>query len=99
MLASEAAPSSGRQHSLVQISEGIDANPISVAMVRIDGAAAGPRVWVQAQTHGDEPNPTAAILSTLAEISPDALRGTVVALPAMHSAAVRHFAREAPLDG
>lgn len=90
---------SGRRHQLVRISEGIDANPICVAAIRIRGNEQSPRVWVQAQTHGDEPNPTAAILDVLAEISPDKLRGTVLALPAMHSTAVRHFSREAPLDG
>jgi hypothetical protein len=89
----------GRRHDLVRVSEGIDASPICVASLRIDGRDDGPRVWLQAQTHGDEPNPTAAVLEVLRELSPETLRGTVVALPAMHSAAVRHFTRESPLDG
>jgi predicted deacylase len=89
----------GRRHDLVRVSEGIDASPICVAAVRVDGRDDGPRVWLQAQTHGDEPNPTAAVLEVLRELSPQTLRGTVVALPAMHSAAVRHFSRESPLDG
>lgn len=89
----------GRADELVQVSEGIDSNPIAMATITIRGDQPGPRVWLQAQTHGDEPNPTEAILRVVREIVPDEMSGVLVVVPAMHSAAVRHFMRESPLDG
>jgi predicted deacylase len=56
-------------------------------------------VWVQAQTHGDEANPTAAIYRALRGITPDRLHGSLVVAPAMHATAYRHYMRESPLDG
>ncbi len=89
----------GRTDELIEIAEGIDANPICMATVTICGRQPGPRVWLEAQTHGDEPNSTEAILRVLREIDPQEVSGILVAAPAMHSAAVRHFGRESPLDG
>jgi len=97
--AAEKQPEAGRTDELVQVSEGIDSNPISMATVTIHGGRPGPRVWLQAQTHGDEPNSTEAILRVIREIDPEKMAGTLVAAPAMHSAAVRHSERESPLDG
>ena len=54
-------PPAGRKDELVQLSEGIDSNPIAMAMITITGSRPGPRIWLEAQTHGDEPNPTEAI--------------------------------------
>ena len=88
-----------RIDELVQVSEGIDSNPIGLATITIAGINPGPRVWLQAQTHGDEPNPTEAILQVIREINPSDFSGTLVVAPAMHTAAVRHFMRESPLDG
>jgi predicted deacylase len=99
-----ASPAAGlspacRADELIQVSEGIDSNPIAMATITVQGAKPGPRVWLQAQTHGDEPNSTEAILQLLREIVPEELTGTLVAAPAMHTAAFRHLMRESPLDG
>jgi predicted deacylase len=88
----------GRTDELVAISEGIDSNPICMATVTIVGARPGPRIWLQAQTHGDEQNPTEAILRVIREIDPQKLSGVLVVAPAMHSSAVREFRRESSLD-
>jgi len=88
-----------RTDELIEVSEGIDSNPIAMATITINGAKPGPRIWIEAQTHGDEPNATEAILRVVREIDPGHISGTLVVAPAMHSAAVRHFLREAPLDG
>jgi len=89
----------GRTDELIQVSEGIDSNPIGMATITIHGSQPGPHVWVEAQTHGDEPNSTEAILRVVREIDPNHVSGTLVVAPAMHSAAVRHMMRESPLDG
>lgn len=88
-----------RTNELIQVSESIDSNPIGLALITISGANHGPRVWLQAQTHGDEPNPTEAILRVIRKIDLSDFSGTLVVAPAMHAAAVRHFMRESPLDG
>jgi predicted deacylase len=81
------------------VSEGIDSNPIAMVMITITGSHPGPRVWLEAQIHGDEPNPTEAILRLARAIQPEAIAGTLVLVPAMNSSAVRHLLRESPLDG
>lgn len=89
----------GRVDELIEIGEGIDSNPICMAMITIHGKGSGPRVWLQAQTHGDEPNSTEAILRVIREIDHEKMVGTLVVAPALNSTAFRHFLRESPLDG
>lgn len=88
-----------RIDELVQLAEGIDSNPIGLGTITITGSRPGPRIWIQAQTHGDEPNTTMAIHRLLHDITPEELAGVLVLAPAMHATAVRHHMREAPLDG
>ena len=89
----------GHTDELIEIGEGIDSNPICMAMITIHGKNPGPRVWLQAQTHGDEPNSTEAILRVIRGIDHEKIMGTLVVVPALHSTAFRHFLRESPLDG
>jgi|GEM_PF-6077649 len=89
----------GRTDELIQLSIGIDSNPICMAVVTIKGAKPGPKLWVQAQTHGDETNSTEAILRVLRGIDYQDVCGTLVFAPAMNSTAVRHMNRESLIDG
>lgn len=92
-------PAPGRTDELIWMADGIDGNPLGIALTTIHGTEPGPRIWIQAQTHGDEANPTAAIHRVMRSIRPEQLKGTLVFAPAMHATAYRHYMRESPLDG
>ncbi len=62
------------------------------------GAEDGPILWLNGATHGDEPEGPFSIFKTLAQLDPQKLRGTVVAVPVMNVQAFAAGTRGDPLD-
>jgi predicted deacylase len=62
------------------------------------GSEDGPILWLNGATHGDEPEGAFSIFKTLAQVDPQTMRGTVVAVPAMNVQAFTAGTRGDPLD-
>ena len=62
------------------------------------GAAGGPILWINGATHGDEPEGALSIFKLFEDLDPNALRGTVVGVPAMNVPAFEAGKRGDPLD-
>lgn len=54
---------------------------LTLPMEVLHGQRAGPRIWLSAAVHGDELNGIEIIRQILAELSPERLAGTVLAIP------------------
>lgn len=66
---------------------------------RVAGARPGPRLWVQAGTHGDEYDGIAAALDLLAITRPDELAGELLVCPLANPGAFASRANADPADG
>ncbi len=69
-----------------------------VPIIVYRGVEDGPILWLNGATHGDEPEGPFSIYKALAQIDPQKLRGTVVAVPVMNVQAFTAGLRGDPLD-
>lgn len=98
------APGTAVRHALplVELADGLT---VSLPLLLINGAAAGPRLYLGAGIHGDEVGGVALLARALRSLDPATLRGSVVAvlvqnplaLHADHRLPVSHYLRS-PLD-
>lgn len=72
--------------------------PRETPIIVYRGAQDGPILWINGATHGDEPEGAFSIFLTLAQLDPQRMRGTVVAVPAMNVAGFMAGTRGDPLD-
>ena len=72
--------------------------PLEIPVIVYNGAEPGPRLWINAGTHGDEPEGALAIFLLLQQIKIEELRGTVVAVPMLNPAGFVAGMRGDPLD-
>jgi predicted deacylase len=75
-----------------------DGTAEEIPIIVVRGAEAGPVLWLNGGTHGDEPEGAFSIHLTLAALDPAAMHGTVVAVPAMNVPAFQAGERGNPLD-
>ena len=82
-----------------------DGNSLGIPMIIVHGTRPGPVLYLNAGTHGDEPEGAFAIFDTAAELDPNQLSGTLVGIPVLNVPAVTAKAsvdvsgtRETPLD-
>ncbi|MBI4277542.1 MAG: succinylglutamate desuccinylase/aspartoacylase family protein [Armatimonadetes bacterium] len=75
-----------------------DGIPIDAPVIIVSGKRPGPRLWVQACIHGNEVGGTLALQRLVASLSPDALRGTLIAVMVLNVPAFRARSRESPID-
>jgi predicted deacylase len=61
-----------------------DGTVIRLPVVVINGAKPGPRLYVGAAIHGDEVAGVAIITGVLKDMDPQALRGSIIAVPVQH---------------
>ena len=54
---------------------------LSLPVTVVNGIEAGPKLWLSAAIHGDELNGVEIIRQVLAQIQPEKLRGTLIAVP------------------
>ena len=93
-----------RRHA-IELVELADGTRISIPALFVNGAAAGPRLYLGAAIHGDEVNGIAILARVLSELDPAALAGSIVAvlvqnplaLHADHRLALGHYLKS-PLD-
>jgi predicted deacylase len=62
------------------------------------GVEAGPTLWINGATHGDEPEGALSIFKLLAQLDPTKMKGTLVVVPAMNVNAFTAGERGDPLD-
>src|ERR1043166_2376619 len=94
-----------KQRHAIELVELADSSRVSLPALFVNGAAAGPRLYLGAAIHGDEVNGIAIVARVLAEIDPTNLAGSIVAvlvknplaLHADHRLALGHYLKS-PLD-
>ena len=72
--------------------------PREIPIIVYHGVEAGPTLWLNGATHGDEPEGPFSIFKALEQIDAGRLRGTVVAVPVMNVNAFIAGTRGDPLD-
>jgi len=82
----------------IPIGRDIYGNEIAIPIILINGVKDGPILWLNGGTHGDEPEGAVAILKLLDCIDPAALRGAIIACPAMNLEAFEVASRGNPID-
>jgi predicted deacylase len=87
-----------KQKGFINVGQSSCGSIVKVPVIILNGAKPGPRLWIQACNHGDEPNGTFAILKVLGEINLEDLAGAVIALPALNITAFRTGQRTSPMD-
>lgn len=94
-----------KQRHAIELVELADGTRISLPALFVNGASAGPRLYLGAAIHGDEVNGIAIVARALSEIAPADLAGSIVAvlvqnplaLHADHRLALGHYLKS-PLD-
>lgn len=74
----------GRVQSEIPIGRLMSGTPVAIPVVVLHGEDAGPVVWINAATHGDEINGVEIIRRVLETLDPRSLRGTVIAVPILN---------------
>jgi len=67
-------------------------------VVLVHGRHPGPTLWIQAGLHGDEYDGVVALLKWCEHVNPDALSGSVIAVPVVNVPAFTHGTASSPLD-
>lgn len=76
-----------------------DGTSVDIPVVIVRGRKDGPVVWMHACVHGDEYCGTYTIHALLRRLDPDAMAGTVIALPVLNLTAFRKNQRMSPFEG
>ena len=74
----------GRVQSEIPIGRLMSGTPVAIPVVVLHGEDAGPVVWINAATHGDEINGVEIIRRVLETLDPRSIRGTVIAVPILN---------------
>ena len=82
----------------IQTGTDVTGRPREIPVLICRGEADGPVLWINGATHGDEPEGALSIFKLFADLRPDALRGTVVGVPAMNVPAFEAGKRGDALD-
>ena len=80
-IAGEAIASGQKKHINIPVARLATQNLISLPVTVINGSQKGAKLWLSAAIHGDEINGVEIIRQVLAQINPDQLKGTVIAVP------------------
>ena len=75
-----------------------DGTPSRLPIVLINGAQSGKTFYLQAASDGDELNGIAVIHEILRQISPDSLRGRIIAVPIVNFHAFHARQAHSPVD-
>jgi len=94
-----------RVHAKLPVMQQPDGGMLGIPVIIIHGASDGPRVYVSAGVHGDEPDGTAAVVDVANSLDPSQLAGTFLGAPVVNVPAYLAKAsvdvagiRENPLD-
>jgi predicted deacylase len=84
-----------RGHGFIRIGDLSDSSHVEVPVIVLKGRRSGPRIWIQAMIHGDEFDPSMALLRVISKLDPKKMRGTVIAVPCLNVLGCRSYARAA----
>jgi predicted deacylase len=76
-----------------------DGQPILIPVVVVRGAASGPTLWLHGCVHGSEYCGAFVLHELIRSLSPETLKGTVVALPILNLTAFQKNQRMSPFEG
>jgi predicted deacylase len=76
----------------------MDGSPLNLPLLVMNGAYAGPCLWIQGCLHGDEYSGSIAIFKFLASIKPADLHGSIIALPVVNLMAWEQKLRVSAID-
>jgi predicted deacylase len=82
----------------MEVTKTFDGQALVMPFTVLHGAQDGPVLLLDGCIHGDEPEGPLAILRLIRQIDPKALRGTIVAIPAVNTAALASMKRGNPRD-
>lgn len=88
-----------RVNGYLSVGETSDGLPIRVPLVLVRGHEAGPVVYIQAVSDGDELNGVAVIHRLLRSVDPVQLRGGIIAVPVVNGLAFAAHQATNPVDG
>ncbi|GAA3625486.1 succinylglutamate desuccinylase/aspartoacylase family protein [Lentzea roselyniae] len=88
----------GRAQGLIPVGTSTYGVELGIPLIVVNGAEPGPVLCVDAGVHGDEYDGQQAVRQVLAETDPATLRGTLVGIPCMNTAAFEAAARASGLD-
>ncbi|MGF1480142.1 MAG: succinylglutamate desuccinylase/aspartoacylase family protein [Cyanophyceae cyanobacterium] len=80
-IAGEAIAPGERRHIEIPVARLATQTMLSLPVIALNGTQPGPRLWLSAAIHGDEINGVEIIRQVLAQIEPQQLRGTLIAVP------------------
>lgn len=70
----------------------------AIPVIGVYGVKEGPTLWIQGSIHGDEPNSSWVVTTLSSAIDPNTLRGKLVLLPILNTAAFRARTTPTPVD-
>lgn len=94
-MGNEVAPGT-QVRGLIPLSPRLDRSTVGIPYVVTHGTQPGPVLLVDAGTHGDETEGMLAVQRLCQELDPSALRGTVLAVPALNYLATEGMSRITP---
>lgn len=83
-LAGISVPAGQRTRTAIDLIELADGSTVRLPIELVNGAKAGPRLYLGATIHGDEVNGAAIVARVLRAINPSYLAGSIVAVPVQH---------------
>lgn len=87
-----------KKSGAMEICKGIDGQAMTMPFTVVHGAEDGPVLLLDGCIHGDEPEGPVAILRLIKEVDPKQLKGTIIAVPAVNTAALANGKRGNPRD-
>ena len=85
-----------KTRGVLQVGDDVEGTPVGLPVSIVAGRAAGPVVWIQAGTHGDEFGGIRALQELIRDLRPEEMSGTVVAVMAANLPAFRGLQRVNP---
>jgi predicted deacylase len=82
-----AAPGT-KERGFVEVAELADGTKVRLPLLLVNGARAGPRLYLGAAIHGDEVDGIAILSEALAKVDPAGLAGQIVCVPVQHPLAL-----------
>jgi len=92
-----AAPGT-RAFGAIEVTNHPGGGAVEIPVILVRGSEPGPVLWIDACIHGDEPIGALSVIRLTRKLDPEALRGAVVAVPAMNLPSLEAASRGNPLD-
>ncbi len=89
----------GISRGYLKIGDMPDGRPMQIPVLIGRGAKAGPTLWIHGCVHGNEACGAFVVHRLFRELDPNALSGTIVALPILNITAFRAKQRMSPFEG